>query len=109
MRIARPSIRGLMASALLACIALPGAVSAAAATPDAGLSDAKSSVVVGSPSVPKPDHVVMVMTENKGYDGILNNPSTKPQDQVPYIKSLETQGVSFTKSYGITHPSLPNY
>ncbi|MFD4761079.1 alkaline phosphatase family protein [Streptomyces sp. NPDC058439] len=109
MRIARPSIRGLMASALLACIALPGAVSAAAATPDAGSSDAKSSVVVGSTAVPKPDHVVMVMMENKGYDDILNNPSTKPQDQVPYIKSLEAQGASFTNSYGITHPSLPNY
>ncbi|MEV5085635.1 acid phosphatase, partial [Streptomyces sp. NPDC056159] len=51
----------------------------------------------------------MVMMENKGYDDILNNPSTKPQDQVPYIKSLEAQGVSFTNSYGITHPSLPNY
>ncbi|WP_405682353.1 alkaline phosphatase family protein [Streptomyces sp. NBC_01238] len=109
MRIPRPSIRGLMASALLACIALPGTVSAAAETPDAGSSDAKSSVVVGSTAVPKPDHVVMVMMENKGYDDILRNPSTKPADQVPYIKSLEAQGASFTNSYGITHPSLPNY
>ncbi|MFE7359182.1 alkaline phosphatase family protein [Streptomyces sp. NPDC057543] len=64
---------------------------------------------MGSPEVPKPDHVVMVMMENKGYDDILNNPSTRPQDQVPYIKSLEAQGASFTESYGITHPSLPNY
>ncbi|MFD4764238.1 alkaline phosphatase family protein [Streptomyces sp. NPDC058439] len=109
MRIPRPSIRGLMASALLACIAFPGAVSAAAATPDAAPSDAAHSVVVAPPGVPKPDHVVMVMMENKGYDDILNNPSTKPQDQVPYIKSLEAQGASFTQSYGITHPSLPNY
>ncbi|MEW2490639.1 alkaline phosphatase family protein [Streptomyces sp. NPDC048411] len=109
MRIPRPGIRGLMASALLACIALPGTVSAAAAAPDAGSSDAKSSVVVGSTAVPKPDHVVMVMMENKGYDDILNNPSTKPQDQAPYIKSLEAQGASFTNSYGVTHPSLPNY
>ncbi|MFE7245898.1 alkaline phosphatase family protein [Streptomyces sp. NPDC057580] len=109
MRIARPSIRGLMASALLACIALPGAVSAAAETPDAGSSDAAHSVIVGSPEVPKPDHVVMVMMENKGYDDILKNPSTRPQDQVPYIKSLEAQGASFTDSYGLQHPSLPNY
>ncbi|WP_177226878.1 alkaline phosphatase family protein [Saccharopolyspora shandongensis] len=64
---------------------------------------------MGSTAVPRPDHVVMVMMENKGYDDILNNPSTKPQDQVPYIKSLETQGASFTSSYGVTHPSLPNY
>ncbi|MFD0337360.1 alkaline phosphatase family protein [Streptomyces sp. NPDC127117] len=51
----------------------------------------------------------MVMMENKGYDDILNNPSTRPQDQVPYIKSLEAQGASFTDSYGLQHPSLPNY
>ncbi|MFB6782345.1 alkaline phosphatase family protein [Streptomyces sp. NPDC056352] len=51
----------------------------------------------------------MVMMENKGYDDVLNNPSTKPQDQAPYIKSLAAQGASFTNSYGITHPSLPNY
>ncbi|WP_406416173.1 ricin-type beta-trefoil lectin domain protein [Streptomyces sp. NBC_00873] len=64
---------------------------------------------MGSTAVPKPDHVVMVMMENKGYDDILRNPSTRPQDQVPYIKSLEAQGASFTNSYGVTHPSLPNY
>ncbi|MFE7245899.1 alkaline phosphatase family protein [Streptomyces sp. NPDC057580] len=109
MRISRPSIRGLMASALLACIALPGAVSAAAETPDAGSSAAPHSVIVAPPGVPKPDHVVMVMMENKGYDDILKNPSTRPQDQVPYIKSLEAQGASFTDSYGLQHPSLPNY
>ncbi|MFB7222801.1 alkaline phosphatase family protein [Streptomyces sp. NPDC056227] len=51
----------------------------------------------------------MVMMENKGYDDVLNNPSTKPQDQAPYIKSLAAQGASFANSYGITHPSLPNY
>jgi hypothetical protein len=104
MRILRPSIRGMMASALLACIALPGTVSAAAATPDV-----RSSVVAGSTAIPKPDHVVVVMMENHGYDDILRNPSTKPQDQDPYIKSLAAQGASFTDSYGITHPSLPNY
>ncbi|MFF4795925.1 alkaline phosphatase family protein [Streptomyces sp. NPDC001276] len=129
MRIPRPSIRGLMVSTLLACIALPGTVSATAATPDAGFtvagstvagssvaapsdtapSNAGSSVVVGSTAVPKPDHVVMVMMENKGYDDVLNNPSNKPKDQAPYIKSLAAQGASFTNSYGITHPSLPNY
>ncbi|WP_326791751.1 NPCBM/NEW2 domain-containing protein [Streptomyces sp. NBC_00841] len=109
MRIPRTRIRGMMASVLLACIALPGAVSAAAATPDTAPSDTGSSVVVGSTAVPKPDHVVMVMMENKGYNDVLNNPSTKPQDQAPYIKSLTAQGASFTNSYGITHPSLPNY
>ncbi|MBB5158704.1 alkaline phosphatase family protein [Saccharopolyspora phatthalungensis] len=51
----------------------------------------------------------MVMMENKGYDDVLRNSSTRPQDQAPYIKSLVSQGVSFTNSYGVTHPSLPNY
>ncbi|MFE9307808.1 hypothetical protein ACH4VM_36015 [Streptomyces sp. NPDC020792] len=51
----------------------------------------------------------MVTMENHDYDDVLNNPSTKPEDQAPYTKSLAAQGASFTNSYGITHPSLPNY
>ncbi|WP_406115676.1 alkaline phosphatase family protein [Streptomyces sp. NBC_01014] len=109
MQIPRARIRSLMVAALLACAALPGTASATAATSDTTPANTGSSVVVGSTAVPKPDHVVMVMMENHGYDDILNNTSDKPQDQAPYIKSLVAQGASFTNSYGITHPSLPNY
>ncbi|WP_190814937.1 alkaline phosphatase family protein [Saccharopolyspora pogona] len=109
MQIPRLNIRVLMVSVLLACVAFAGTVSSAAASSDAGSSDTRPSVVAGDTAVPRPDHVVVVMMENKGYDQILGNSSTSPQDQIPYIKSLAAQGASFTNSYGVTHPSLPNY
>jgi arylsulfatase A-like enzyme len=37
------------------------------------------------------------------------NTSTYPSDQDPFIKSLAAEGASFTNSYGVTHPSVPNY
>ncbi len=49
------------------------------------------------------DHVVIVMEENKGYSQIIGNGSA------PYINALATGGALFTNSYGITHPSQPNY
>ncbi|MFB9577845.1 alkaline phosphatase family protein [Streptomyces yanii] len=109
MRITRQRAGGLVASAVLAVTALSGTVSSAAADATADSTAATTSSTAAAVGVPRPDHVVMVMMENKGYDDILNNPSTKPQDQVPYIKSLEAQGASFTDSYGLQHPSLPNY
>ena len=30
-------------------------------------------------------------------------------EKVPYINSLAARGALFTQSYGVTHPSLPNY
>ena len=53
-----------------------------------------------SASVPRLDHVIVVIMENKSYDQVRTK---------PYISSLITQGTVFTNSYAITHPSLPNY
>lgn len=54
-------------------------------------------------SLPRYDHVVVVIEENKGYSEIIGNTSA------PYINSLAAQGMSFTDSHAITHPSQPNY
>ncbi|WP_432824967.1 alkaline phosphatase family protein [Dactylosporangium sp. CA-092794] len=54
-------------------------------------------------SVPRFDHIVLVMFENKAYSQISGSGSA------PYFNSLATQGAKFTKSYAITHPSQPNY
>lgn len=54
-------------------------------------------------TVPRPDHVVLVMFENKKYSQI-NGAAT-----AAYFNSLAAQGAKFTQSYGITHPSQPNY
>jgi len=55
--------------------------------------------------LPKPDHIVIVIEENHAYSDIIGNSSA------PYINGLVNGSLSslFTQSYGITHPSQPNY
>ncbi len=63
-----------------------------------------SSVLVHKQAtLPKPDHVVIVMEENHSYSDIIGSASA------PYINSLASQGASFTASHAISHPSEPNY
>jgi len=79
--------------AWLACLALysPAALAAAPhseATPRA------------EPSVPRLDHVIVVIMENRSYDQTRH---------ASYTASLIASGSSFSASTAITHPSLPNY
>lgn len=53
--------------------------------------------------LPRPDHIVLVIEENHAYNQIINSPDA------PYINRLAAQGALFTQSFGITHPSQPNY
>jgi hypothetical protein len=53
-------------------------------------------------SVPRFDHIVLVMFENKSAWQLTSSSS-------PYFTSLAGQGAKFTQSYAITHPSQPNY
>jgi acid phosphatase len=55
--------------------------------------------------LPKPDHIVIVIEENHSYSDIIGSSSA------PYINELAADnfGALFTQSYGITHPSQPNY
>ena len=53
--------------------------------------------------VPRPDHVVIVIEENKSYEQINGN------QNAPYINLLAGNGALFTQSFGVTHPSQPNY
>ncbi|MFE9094339.1 alkaline phosphatase family protein [Streptomyces sp. NPDC007264] len=54
-------------------------------------------------AVPSPDHVVVVVMENHAYSQVIGSSSA------PYINSLKSGGANLTQSYGITHPSQPNY
>lgn len=54
-------------------------------------------------AVPQPDHAVVVVMENHSYGEIIGSASA------PYINSLATSGAKFTQSFGVTHPSEPNY
>jgi phosphatidylinositol-3-phosphatase len=54
-------------------------------------------------TVPTPDHTVVVVMENHAYSQVIGSSSA------PYINSLKNGGANLTASYGITHPSQPNY
>jgi hypothetical protein len=59
----------------------------------------------GDPSVPRLDHVFVIMMENTSYSDLLNPANAN----TTFIQSLaENYGLA-TKYYGVTHPSLPNY
>jgi hypothetical protein len=53
--------------------------------------------------IPRPDHIVIVIEENKSYRQIIRNMAAQ------YINQLANDGASFTNSFAITHPSQPNY
>jgi hypothetical protein len=53
--------------------------------------------------VPRPDHVVVVILENEHRSSVIGSP------RAPYLNKLATRGANLTHSYGITHPSQPNY
>jgi phosphatidylinositol-3-phosphatase len=55
------------------------------------------------PAIPRPAHVVIVVMENHAYGSIIGNPDAG------YISKLARQGALLTRSYGVTHPSEPNY
>ena len=56
-------------------------------------------------TVPQHDHVVIVVMENHASSSIIGSPNA------PYINSLinGTSSANFTQSFGLTHPSQPNY
>ena len=54
-------------------------------------------------SLPKPDHVVIVIEENKGFADVIGSA------KAPYINSLAAAGASLTAYSGLHHPSQPNY
>ncbi|GGL93975.1 alkaline phosphatase family protein [Nakamurella endophytica] len=54
-------------------------------------------------TVPRLDHVVVVVMENHSASAVIGNPDA------PYINHLAATGASMTQSYALTHPSQPNY
>ena len=68
-----------------------------------GALSAASTLDDSTPHLPRPDHIVMVIEENHSFSQIIDSPDA------PYINRLAAQGAVFTQSFGITHPSQPNY
>ncbi|MFC7843995.1 alkaline phosphatase family protein [Streptomyces sp. NPDC057382] len=57
----------------------------------------------GDGGVPRPDHVVVVVEENRGYEDVIGSP------EAPFINELARKGANLTQFFAITHPSQPNY
>jgi phosphatidylinositol-3-phosphatase len=53
--------------------------------------------------LPQPDHIVIVIEENKSFTDIIGSKNA------PYLNSLLKRGALLTESYGLHHPSQPNY
>ena len=68
-----------------------------------GQNDSSTTKTDSSHPFPKPDHIIVVIEENHGFDQIIK------ADQAPYINELANNGALFTNSHGVTHPSQPNY
>ena len=99
MRLFRTTGTGRLGALLAAAAAVT--VTASLATGSASASVPPDRSATGT--VPRPDHVVVVMMENHSYSEIIGSSSA------PYLNSLATGGALFSQSFGVTHPSEPNY
>lgn len=100
-------VRAAAAAATLV-LAVTGLVAAAGCQPavssQAGPVAGHSRVPSGRPvAVPRARHIVVVIMENHSYGDVIGN------TQAPFINSLARTGALLTASYGVTHPSEPNY
>jgi phosphatidylinositol-3-phosphatase len=57
----------------------------------------------GTPTASRPDHVVLVVFENKAFG------TQAGSAKAPYLNQLLGKSAEFTRSSAITHPSQPNY
>ncbi len=51
----------------------------------------------------RPDHIIVVIEENHGYDEVIGSVNA------PFITALSKEGALFTDAHGVIHPSQPNY
>jgi hypothetical protein len=71
----------------------------------AGLAAIAAPVAHAANGVPRFDHVIVVMEENRSYNEIIGDTT-----DAPYINNtLAAGGAAFTNSFAIEHPSEPNY
>jgi len=66
-------------------------------------SGAKADTAFTAERLPRPDHVVVVVEENKAYRQIVGSAAAQ------YLNRLAHDAAVFTNSFAVTHPSQPNY
>ncbi|GHG45305.1 acid phosphatase [Sinomonas cellulolyticus] len=88
--------------AALCSVALTGCTGSAG-TPAAAPSSTPAARSASPGAIPRPDHIVIVVEENKSFDDVMG------RSDAPYINSLAAGGALFTQATGVAHPSEPNY
>jgi acid phosphatase len=70
-----------------------------------------TAVPVFAQGLPHPKHIVLVIMENKAYEDVIDNDPATPvrSSRAPYLNRLAREGALLTHSYGLHHPSQPNY
>ena len=63
----------------------------------------ESRTLYAAAALPRPDHIVIVIEENRAFKNVIGSPDA------PYVNSLAQQGALFTDYHGVTYPSQPNY
>jgi hypothetical protein len=94
--------RRLTTAAAVVAVLLGGGIVAASASQSPN-GAARAEVAKAITALPKPDHVVIVMLENKRYDSVIGHPQT------PWVSSLAKNWANMTRFHGETYPSQPNY
>src|SRR6516165_9757093 len=89
------AVSALLAGALLVSCGRPEPTLVMAWTPDPA----------PAPGIPKYDHIVVVVEENRGYSNIIGNLT-----DAPFInKTLVPEAAVMTNFHAEAHPSEPNY
>jgi phosphatidylinositol-3-phosphatase len=78
-------------------------VSAAMISLPAQLAPTTGPVNFAAAAVPTPEHIVIVVEENRSQSNIIGNKSA------PYINQLAANGAMMAQSFAEVHPSEPNY
>ncbi len=90
--------------ALVSAVALAAAMSATAMPAESsGPDPAQQSPLHAQATIPRLDHIYVIMLENHSQSSIIGN------QNAPYLNRLSQRFAMADRYYGVTHPSMPNY
>jgi hypothetical protein len=92
---------------LIGLLLLPGAQMAISASGTNAHAQAQRQAI----QLPRPDHIVIVIEENKGFGDVysIECPQNSGKPCAPYLISLASEGASLEQFFALHHPSQPNY
>lgn len=84
----------------------------------AAIEPLEARLLFAATSLPRPDHVVVLLEEDHSYSQLFNSPffpqitavvPRNPITQAPNLAGLEMSGASFTNARSVAHTNLTNY